>query len=174
VSPNPKTFLRAALFASVAVLAACASTTPRAEPDDMCRQIADFANASDDGSPHEVRLITDWGGTSCSTPTEVALACKACSHDAYPPGKQLCAYLMEHTATEFSQMNLARALSCLNLGYTHLELGPRLDALANRRIQSAHADQVKRGISVSVEYQLPTEGDSLPTLILQAQRDRTP
>lgn len=141
----------------------------------MCRQIADFANATQDDQPHEVRLMTDWGGTSCSTPTDVALYCKGCSHEAgYAPGIQLCDYLAEHTAAEFSQMNLARALRCLNLGYGHLQLGPELDALANQRIQSAHADHVKRGISVSVEYQTSPDGSSLPTLILQAQRNPTP
>lgn len=141
----------------------------------MCRQIADFANASEDGSPHEVRLITDWGGTSCSTPTELSIACKGCSHDAYPPGKQLCAYLLEHTSTEFSQMNFARVLSCLNIGYAHLKNGPRLYALANRHIWSARADHVKHGISVGVEYQVPPERSAaLPTLILSAQRHRMP
>jgi hypothetical protein len=156
-------------------MAACASTTPHSEPDDMCRQIADFANASEDGSPHEVRLVTDWGGTSCSTPEEYSIYCKACSHDAYPPGKQLCDYLMEHTSTEFSEMNFGRALSCLNVGYAHIKNGPKLFALANRHIWSARADHVKPGISVGVEYQVPPEGAyEPPTLILMAQRGRAP
>jgi hypothetical protein len=175
VSSKPQTLLRGALTASIVAVAGCASSTLYGDgPDDMCRQIADFANASQDGALHEVRLITDWGGTTCSTPDEPAMYCKACRHDAYSPGKKLCDYLMENTATEFAEVNLARALSCLNLGYGHLKLGPRLDALADREFSSTHAASVKRGISVGVEYRKPApEGDYVPpTLILSAQSDR--
>jgi hypothetical protein len=44
-----------------AVLVSSCSTLP-SETDELCRRIADFANASPAGELHTVRLTTDWGG----------------------------------------------------------------------------------------------------------------
>src|SRR6185312_13672436 len=93
-----------AVTASIIALTGCASrSNVDSKRDAMCREIAEFANASSDGLLHKVQLMNDWGGRYCSAgPDEVAMACKACNHDAYAPGKRLCGYLMEHTSTEFS------------------------------------------------------------------------
>jgi hypothetical protein len=120
-----------------------------------------------------VTLTNDRGGVYCSSDTEgeVALACKACSHDSYGPGQHLCGYLMQHTSTEFSQMNFTRALRCLDNRYQGLAPGPDIGNMANRQIWSSHARSVKRGISVGVKYS-PGNGEELPALIIFAQRRR--
>ena len=160
----------AAVAVALMTLALCGCVSSRdrtAESDDMCREIADFANASDDGELHRVRFNTDWGGTDCPHEDgEDVIACNWCEHDAQESGKRFCGYLSEHTSIEFARINLARVLDCLNLGYGHLNLWKEDKHLENRQIWSAHARGVRRGTSVGVEF-LP---DAPPTLIIYAQR----
>jgi hypothetical protein len=165
-------FLRATVAASFVALTGCASSLHRdTGPDAICREIADFANASGDDLLHKVQLINDWGGVHCSSDTEgeLALACKACSHDGYGPGERLCKYLMQHTSTEFSETNFLRVLRCLDRRYQRATPGQEVGDLANREIWSSHARSIKRGISVGVDYS--TGGDKdLPVLIILARR----
>jgi hypothetical protein len=165
--------LGAAVVALIVALTGCASSLHAAtEPDAICREIADLANASSDGLLHQVRLMNDWGGLYCSSgPDEVAIACKACNHDAYGPGKRLCGYLMENTSTEFSGLNFIRVLRCLSDRYEHLTPGPEVEGMTNRQIWSTKARWVRPGVSVGVEY-LPSEKNEPNTLVVFAQRRR--
>jgi hypothetical protein len=160
--------------ASVITLGGCVSSPrPDAEPDSICSEIADFANASTDGLLHKVTLINDWGGVECSSNAEgeIYMYCKTCTHDKYGPGKQLCEYLMQHTSTEFSQLNFTRALGCLGGKFKGLAPGRRADSMANKPIWSSHVSSVRRGISVGLEY-FSGDESKLPVLIIFAQRRR--
>jgi outer membrane murein-binding lipoprotein Lpp len=164
-------FTVTAVAASVITLTGCASSPhPGEEPDAICSEVADFANSSADGLVHQVQLSNDWGGVFCQSDAEgeVAFACKACTHDSYA-GNHLCKYLMQHTSTEFSEINFLRVLRCLDSRYQGLEPGAEIGDLTNKEIWSTHARSTKRGISVGVEY-LPGGSKDLPTLIILAQR----
>jgi hypothetical protein len=162
------------MVGSFLALAGCAVHPDEAkEPDLICAAIADFANSSADGALHEVQLTTDWGGTTCPSDTddEVTMSCKMCRHDSSGPGEQLCDYLVQHTATEFSEWNFRRVLVCLDDRYQNLthRPGKQLGGLLNRQLWSSHAISVRRGISVGVQYS-PGDRQNLPTLTLSAQR----
>lgn len=96
-------------------LTSCA-TSP-SEPDDLCPQMAAFANAALDDGSHTVRLTTDWGAlyTKPDAPDEQLLYAKACEHESYAPGQALCAYLLKNTSTEFAEINASRALRCIGV-----------------------------------------------------------
>jgi hypothetical protein len=97
------------------VVTGCASL--RNQPDGMCAEIARFANSTGDASAHKVELVNDWGGPISqqeSQKGDFTLYVKRCDHGGYDPAKVLCAYLMEHTSTEFPYNTVRRALLCLN------------------------------------------------------------
>jgi hypothetical protein len=104
------------LVATLALLASACETT-RPEPDELCGELAAFAEASFSQGPHTVRLATDWGGVFSKSdgPNEDLMYAKACQHDSYEPGKKLCAYLLDNTSTEFAAFNYRRALSCIGI-----------------------------------------------------------
>jgi len=104
--------MRAHLLVSILGLVAlqCSCATTTTESDELCRQIARFANYSPTGAPRTVRLTTDWGGVFSSTNV---MAEKACLHGADKAGKALCAYLLNDTSTEFAAVNYRRALTCI-------------------------------------------------------------
>jgi hypothetical protein len=152
-------------------VAGCVSTDPK-EQDQMCPAITAFANASSDSTIRSVELTNDWGGRFCKSEdeNEVALACKACQHGDDAPSRQLCAYLMENTSTEFPDGNFKRALDCLNTPYNFsLRSRSSAERLSNRVIWSDHADWVRARVVVGVEY-LTDVKDSPAILRISAKR----
>jgi hypothetical protein len=94
---------------SIALLSGCASLSPR--QDQLCSEVATFANSVDDNDAHTAELLTDWGGVF--SPERDVLFEKSCQHDQDAASKRLCDYLVEHTSTEFATVNFRRARSCL-------------------------------------------------------------
>jgi hypothetical protein len=113
-----RALFRGVLTVTIAfVFSACA--TPPRERDDLCDELVRFADAPSGVDRHSVRLKTDWGGVYLKSaedePGEQVMAAKSCEHGSDEPGKALCAYLIEHSATEFATINYRRVLECLGV-----------------------------------------------------------
>ena len=78
--------------------------------DDLCREMAAFANSVEPGTSHSVSLETAWGSSKIHPD---AIASRDCHDSRYEPGQKLCRYLMVHTSREFPENNFHRALACL-------------------------------------------------------------
>ena len=94
-------------------LAACASQ--RAEPDTLCEALLDYANAAGP-VPRSVAFTTDWAlRPDPSDPESLVFGTKTCKRGDNDAGRDLCAYLMEHTSTEFASINYMRVLRCMGV-----------------------------------------------------------
>jgi hypothetical protein len=147
---------------AVALAGGCSSL--HREHDDMCSEIARFANSSNDDAVHSVKLMTYWGA-------EIE---KSCQHDQDDsPGTRLCEYLTgEHTSTEFAEVNFRHALACLG-PEAQIYAGPpqsRVEYL-NGKISSYSARGVHPGVLVSLEFSTGSS-DQAPSLKISAERFR--
>jgi hypothetical protein len=126
----------------------------------MCAEIAKFANSSTDTSIHNVALINDWGGPISQEESQkqgdYAMYVKQCRHDDYSPGKDLCAYLMENTSTEFPDINVRRALVCLNNPASRRYTARRTQ-FTTVTVSSRSALHVRSNVLVTVAYSEPEE-----------------
>jgi hypothetical protein len=162
---------RLGVFAAIICISGCFSSAQGAH-DNLCREIAAFANASVDKVIHTVELTNDWG-CDFQKPENGelhSLACKGCAHGGYIPAKKLCSYSMQNTSTEFPDTNFRSALACLNTQY-YISPHSRssVERLSNRAIWSNHAQGTHVGISVGVEYSLDVK-ESPEILTIFAQR----
>jgi hypothetical protein len=156
-----------ALAAIVATVLSAGCTTVSLGGDQLCSEIARFANSSDDSAVHTVELLTDWGGVFSEDKNTVFE--KACKHDQYAPAKKLCDYLLENTSTEFATVNFRRALSCL--GQAQAYAGPqdaRIEYL-NGKVTSLSARGVRADVQVSVEFSTGSN-ERPPSLKIAAAR----
>jgi hypothetical protein len=132
----------------------------RNQSDAMCAEIAKFANSSTDASTHSVGLINDWGGPLSEEESQkqgdYTMYVKQCRHDDYSPGKDLCAYLMAHTSTEFPGNNVRRALLCLNDPASRRYTAPRTE-FTTMTFSSRSALHVRSTVLVTVAYSEPEE-----------------
>jgi hypothetical protein len=67
--------------------------------------------------PSEMKVLafhTSWGSDFKDSDDKLTLSARRCDHNAYEPAKAVCAYLMEHGATEFSGNNAKSAVMCLS------------------------------------------------------------
>jgi hypothetical protein len=156
--------LTAAVFALLLSLVGGCSTMS-VKGDQMCAEIARFANGSaDDHSIHSIELLTDWGGVFSDDKNTIAE--KSCKHDAYAPGERLCNYLMENTSTEFASINFRRALSCLG---DEVYAGPpqsRVEYM-NGKVSSYSAKGVQPHVQVFIEFSSGSN-ERAPSLTISA------
>ena len=140
----------------------------RNQSDAMCAEISKFANSSTDNSVHKVALINDWGGPISEEESrkqgDYTMYVKQCRHDDYDPGKGLCAYLMEHTSTEFPDNNVRRALVCLNDPVSRPYTTPRTP-YTTVKFSSRTALYVRSNVLVTVAY-----SDQEEMLAISAQK----
>ncbi len=138
------------------VLTGCA-TYPLSVDDNLCREIAAFANSTTPGENHSVSLETAWG-SSKNHPDSIFS--RDCHHGGYAPGAQLCRFLMEHSATEFSENNFRRAFACLSntplkdrnyVSYEQL----------NVKVSAYGAYGVHDGVEVTIEFKPNTENATM-------------
>lgn len=85
-------------------LASCAST-PRLNDPAMCEQLDAWASAVAANSVSTVRLSR--GGTW------MVDHYKTCEHSDDDAARRFCSWAMEYASTEFMEVNINRALSCL-------------------------------------------------------------
>ena len=131
------------LFAS-AGLVACASL-PHAT-DEMCASVLDFAESIGPDDVRSITFHTSWGGNFRDDP-EPAIFAKRCVHEDYAPAEAVCAYLMQHGATEFSGNNVERMLSCLA---PRTRFGSSIDL--NEGQFSVRFGTPDRGSHISIEF----------------------
>jgi len=150
----------------VCILSASCATTPD-EPDELCSEMAAFANVSANDGTHKVRFMTDWGAVwEPQTPDGQQKYAKTCEHQAYAPAQKLCDYLMDDTSIEFMGINARRAFRCMGkrgLGRVSPTDDDRLPAsFRSHRILGARVDS-----ELLVEFANGTD-TTAPTLILTA------
>ncbi len=84
-----------------------------ARPDPMCPPLRAFLASVGPDETREFTFHTSWGSNFKDDP-DLALRAKRCIHNGYGPAMKICDYLMEHGATEFSDNNVKRAITCLS------------------------------------------------------------
>lgn len=154
--------LRTILTVALAsLLSSCA--TPPQERDKLCDELVRFADAPSTIDRQPVHLTTDWGGVYLKLddePGEEVMAAKSCEHGSDEPGKALCAYLIEHSATEFATTNYRRVLECLGLHVKPAQLAddPGLPSPVKSRKVRGHmvASEIMAEFSYATESQPPT------------------
>jgi hypothetical protein len=147
-------------------LSGCASQ--RLSRDPLCHEIALFANAAKPGETHFVALETAWGPSSKHPDS---LSSLDCDYAGYGPGARLCRYLLEHSATEFSDNNFHPAFACLSgvpeqtKNYVTYE---RLDV----RVSGDGAVGVRDGVELSLEFKPNNLNDTMQLIIEATALDR--
>ncbi len=155
----------------VALASLCGScATSSRERDTLCDELVRFADAPSGVDRHPVRLKTDWGGIYLKSdedePSEQVIAAKSCEHGSDEPGKALCAYLIEHSATEFATINYRRVLECLGV---HVQAAQSVEdaglpSLAKSRKVRGHAV----GSEIVAEFSYATDSQP-PTMTISAR-----
>jgi hypothetical protein len=85
--------------------------------DDLCGPLRSFVGSVNPDEMRALKFHTTWGGNFKDSEGWV-MGAKRCNHFDYDPAKPVCAYLMEHGATEFAGINAKRAVECLATGVT--------------------------------------------------------
>lgn len=89
---------------AVAICSLLAEVAMSADGTDMCQQLVAFSKNLKGSESREVVLFSEWS----------AEPVKACQHDpADATASAFCAWLFDHTSTEFMEVNVRRTLSCL-------------------------------------------------------------
>ena len=81
------------------------------EADQLCPEFESFLASVEPDETHVLTLRTYWGAKEEGD--RIVIGSKTCEHSDYAPGKKLCAYLMEHSSTEFAGYNAKRIINCL-------------------------------------------------------------
>ena len=158
----------AALSVLLSLAGGCSTTAP--ERDEICPEIARFANAWSDYSAHSVVLFTDWGGVFSEDKT--AIAEKTCQRGQDTASRRLCNYLMENTSTEFAEVNMRRALSCLGPGARTDAGGPRSQGEpVTGKVTSLSVPGVRADVRVTVEFSTAST-EHPPSLKISAEKIR--
>lgn len=140
--------MRHALWIVAATMVGCASEPPTSS-NDMCGQIAHFANSpANDHAIHWVELTADRKCTSDS--------------DSYQPGAQLCQFL---TTTTSAGIDRERALACLHDTEVDRYTEGQLTTL---RYTARLAEGTDRFVIVRVEY--PADSRVKTSLKISSQR----
>jgi hypothetical protein len=82
--------------------------------DGLCRPLRRFVTSVKPSETRALEFHTVWGSGFKDSDDGQTLAAKRCDHNGYEPAKSVCAYFMEHGATEFSGNNAKDAVMCLS------------------------------------------------------------
>lgn len=150
-------------------VASCASIAA-VEPDGICRELATFANASTDKSTRTIELTTAWMGQQPATDSDkLSMATKNCKHGGFAAGATFCKWLMDHTSSEFAEINIRRALSCIGDAKLYAGApGTSVEYLAGK-IVSYDTKYVREDVTVTIEYSVSVK-DKQPMLRISATR----
>ena len=72
---------------------------------DLCGPLRHFVESVTPGKTRRLEFHTSWGGDFKDSGSADTVSAKRCMHFNYGPAKGVCAYLMEHGATEFAGNN---------------------------------------------------------------------
>ncbi|MGE8226936.1 MAG: hypothetical protein ACN6RK_14230 [Stenotrophomonas sp.] len=81
------------------------------QADELCSELGSFLTSVKPDETRSLTLRTFWGARVEGD--HIVMGSKTCEHHNYEPGTKLCAYLMEHSSTEFAGFNAKRILNCL-------------------------------------------------------------
>jgi hypothetical protein len=140
------------------LLATAGCSTLAGRKDDLCVEMAKFANATQVGTERSVELSTDWSNFS-----------KSCAHDGYEPGKAFCQWLMGNTSTEFAHINIGRALACLDPSANYASTGRASPSYLTGKVESYYATHADENVRIEIEYADGIKGEC-PTLKITAER----
>jgi hypothetical protein len=142
-----------------------------AEPDDLCAELAHFANAPGTSASNEVSFTTDWAvRPDPDDPEKLVFGTKACDHAGYDAGRKLCGYLIENASTEFANLNYKRALRCLgaSIKLDTSDGGDLPDQMTSRKVLGV---RLSRELTVSFSWGSETD---LPRMTISATRVHGP
>jgi hypothetical protein len=114
--------------------------------DGLCGPLRKFVESVKAGEERVLKFHTSWG-SNFKDSAELALSAKRCDHNGYEPAKNVCAYLMQYGATEFSGNNAKEAVTCL-WPQTHFTPRTQIHALS----LSLNYGTDYRGSNVDVDY----------------------
>ncbi len=80
----------------------------------LCGPLRKFVESVAPNQLKTLEFHTSWGSDFKDSGGEPTIAAKRCIHNGYGPAKAVCAYLMQHGATEFAGNNAKDALVCLS------------------------------------------------------------
>ena len=115
--------------------------------DALCSPLRRFVESV---QPHETRLVqfhTEWG-RNFKDSDKPALYARRCSHGDYEPAMTVCSFLMEYGATEFSEINVKRAIQCLS-PKTRFGYWSSLDSIA---LTLEHHPKQDHGATVHITF----------------------
>lgn len=96
------------LAAIAGVPAASASPDPG-----LCDVLRAFVSSVGPDQTREFTYRTSWGSNFKDAATPAMMG-KRCEHGGHVPAEKVCAYLIEHGATEFAGYNFMSAVECLS------------------------------------------------------------
>ena len=98
------------------VVAGLFVATPLAEAadSDLCGPLRRFVESVKPDETRRLEFHTSWGADFKDSAGAYAMSARRCMHFNYGPAKVVCAYLMEHGATEFAGNNAKDAIRCLS------------------------------------------------------------
>jgi hypothetical protein len=105
--------MRIRMLAIAATVAWLPTQAAVAGTDPLCAPLRAFVRSVKPDDTRSFDFHTLWGG-NFKDEAEPAIYAKRCNHAGYEPANRVCEYLMEHGATEFSDNNLERAVTCLS------------------------------------------------------------
>jgi Methyltransferase domain len=112
-----------------------------------------------------------WGSGFKGSGNELALYAKRCDHNGYEPAKAVCAYLMEHGATEFSGNNAQNAAF---VAFVACDVRAR-DALAQtyRRTAQIHTKMLEVRMRVSLQLNPISRGRQATQMVREPHHGAT-
>jgi len=81
---------------------------------DLCGPLRRFVESVKPGETRRLEFHTSWLADFKDSAGADIVSAKRCMHFDYGPAKVVCAYLMEHSATEFADNNAKDAIRCLS------------------------------------------------------------
>lgn len=112
--------MAAVFFVLLPLASACLAVTPLQE-NPLCKPLRAFVASIKAGEHQELQYRTSWGGDFKDAPGDgknQVFAAKRCEFFGYAPGREVCSYLAEHGAIEFSENTAMDAIHCLSPGTT--------------------------------------------------------
>lgn len=103
---------RHGLTALVTVIAASSVAAQTAPNPAFCDVLQEFATAAQRGEVKEVIFRTSWGRGFNDSPEQFYE--KRCHHPDDEASVKLCGYLVKHGSTEFTDVTVKAALTCLS------------------------------------------------------------
>ena len=105
-------FLKSSAIAAI-IVSSIGSAHAQNNQTEYCEKLIQFANSLADDHSRFVELSTFWGVKIEGN--RVTIGEQSCMSDSSDAGKAYCAFLVNHSSTEFPEMNFKRVFKCLTM-----------------------------------------------------------